>query len=93
MLKEYAGWYFRVYVHVRLLRRECSTRGWVDFGWGAWKVVQILKGEKPQCALELWSVNFRVMGDCAVTFTFSKIPHTHSHALPFPLLGISRCWS
>ena len=23
-----AGWYFRVYVRVRLLRREPSTRGW-----------------------------------------------------------------
>ena len=24
----YVGWYFRVYVRVRLLRRESSTRGW-----------------------------------------------------------------
>ena len=26
-LSEYDSWYFRAYLHVRLLRRECSTRG------------------------------------------------------------------
>ena len=30
-LYEYDGWYFRVYVRLRLLRREYATRGWV--GW------------------------------------------------------------
>ena len=39
MPSEYAGGYVRVYVHVRLFRREFSTRGWVgcwhhDFGGG-----------------------------------------------------------
>ena len=35
-LKEYAGWYFPVYVHVHLLRRESCTHGLGDggkFGW------------------------------------------------------------
>ena len=37
---EDAGWYFRVYVHVRLLRRGSSTREWggggmvIPLGWG-----------------------------------------------------------
>ena len=26
-LNEYAGWYFQVYIHVRLFRREASTHG------------------------------------------------------------------
>ena len=34
-LRDYAGWYFRVHVHVRLLRRESSARGWATgFGGG-----------------------------------------------------------
>ena len=33
---EYAGWYFRVYVRVRLLRRGSSARGWG--GGGGWGV-------------------------------------------------------
>ena len=35
-LSEFAGWYFRVYVRVHLLRRECSTRGsvgWLSAHW------------------------------------------------------------
>ena len=45
-LNEYAGWYFRVYGLVRLLRRESSMRGqvgWLSTHWVGGEGVRIQK--------------------------------------------------